>query len=211
MRLIVLKERAVTAIRARFRNQVYLAADDTAKFRRKNAAHHLDFFDGVDAHDIDIVPVAVLGDAALFGVGIGVRAIHADARPARAQTVDARAAAGADIDSGRKPQNAADVAAGKRKFGHLLGFECLRLFRGSRTHQRRHTLDAHGVGKRAHFEPESLADTLSRHQGNIPAFKSLEALRLNAQRVGADAEKIETEFSGSAAEASRRSAGVLMD
>ena len=80
MRLIVFEDGPMPGVGARFRDQVNLSPDDTAVLGRQDPAHELHLLHRVDAHDVDVIASAVLGDAALLGIRVSIRAIHAISR-----------------------------------------------------------------------------------------------------------------------------------
>ena len=195
---------------SRFRDQVHLAAHHAAVLGRQYAAHKLHLLDGIDAHHVDVIPRAILRDAALLGIRVGIRSIHANAGAARAESVDPRAAAGSHIDSRREPQDSAHIPPAQRQFRNLLRIERLRLFRRSRAHQRSGSLYADRFRHGAYFQREVLAHHLSGSERNVLTLISLEALGLDPQRVGPNAEKIETEFARCVAAARECCARVVM-
>src|SRR5258707_15169170 len=92
------------------RIQFHLAADHPAVLGRQYAAHQLHLLDGIDAHHVDVIPGSILGDAALLGIRVGIRAVYTNSGATRAQSVDARATSGPDIDTWRESQHAAHIA-----------------------------------------------------------------------------------------------------
>src|SRR5262249_3056709 len=124
MALIVLKRRPMVLIGPRSADHVHLSTGGAAIFGRQDAFYALNFGDGFDAHNADLILAAICTRSARLRIGNGVGAVDGDRGSSFSYTIQPDVAASGDSGcvfryTGRLCDKAHNVAAREREIANL--------------------------------------------------------------------------------------------